>query len=227
MPFAKINTRGGTGYSVARVRTSSSNTFTENLGPPSFSLSFIFEIPTIVIHLFSPGTLKAIKVMIPIFTILILNAEVWQTDKTYSSYRNRKMLKLIFKLRKEKPRSQNHFLVSKLIIIFYILLSYEQPNKDESSCLKNDKKQLFNFEYFKFCKTNYLQTLNENMSLLAFSQMKIKNRNKFLRILLLLSGDIEINPGPTQLDENTFSCFRNRGLHFLHLNINSVLTKDR
>ena len=167
--------------------------------------------------------------MIPIFTVLILNAEVWQTDKTYIFYRNKKMLKLILKSRNEKPRSQNHFLVSKFIISFYILLSYasKQPNKDESSCLKNDKKQFFNFEYFKFCKTNYLQTLNENMSLLAFSQMKIKNRNKFLRIILLLSGDIELNPGPTQLDENTFSCFRNRGLHFLHLNINSVLTKDR
>ena len=33
------------------------------------------------------------------------------------------------------------------------------------------------------------------------------------------------NPGPIQLDEKTFSCFKERGLHFIHLNINSVLPK--
>ena len=63
------------------------------------------------------------------------------------------------------------------------------------------------------------------MSEIALSQIKIQNRNQFFKFLLLLSGDVELNPGPTQLDENTFSCFKERGLHFFHLNINSVLPK--
>ena len=40
----------------------------------------------------------------------------------------------------------------------------------------------------------------------------------------LLSGDINLNPGPTQISE-TWSLFRKRGLHFVHLNINSLPSK--
>ena len=48
-------------------------------------------------------------------------------------------------------------------------------------------------------------------------------------MLLLLSGDISLNPGPfhqgTQQCSNEWNVFKNRGLHFIHLNINSLLPK--
>ena len=50
----------------------------------------------------------------------------------------------------------------------------------------------------------------------------------FFKHILLLSGDISLNPGPTQvsqLNNETWSPFKKRGLHFLHLNINSLLPK--
>ena len=59
----------------------------------------------------------------------------------------------------------------------------------------------------------------------ALCQLEIQNSHRFLRILLLLSGDVEFNPGPIRLDDNTFSCFKERGLYFIHLKINSVLPK--
>ena len=49
----------------------------------------------------------------------------------------------------------------------------------------------------------------------------------YLKLILLLSGDVSLNPGPIQnyhLKEN-WKTFRNRGLHFIHLNINSLLPK--
>ena len=49
-----------------------------------------------------------------------------------------------------------------------------------------------------------------------------------LKLILLFSGDISLNPGPNwtnyQLTEN-LKVFKNRGLHFIHLNINSLLSK--
>ena len=46
-------------------------------------------------------------------------------------------------------------------------------------------------------------------------------------MLLLLSGDISLNPGPvhqgTLQCSNEWNDFKNRGLHFIHLNINSLL----
>ena len=48
-------------------------------------------------------------------------------------------------------------------------------------------------------------------------------------MLLLLSGDISLNPGPVHQDTpqclNEWNVFKNRGLHFIHLNINSLLPK--
>ena len=45
---------------------------------------------------------------------------------------------------------------------------------------------------------------------------------------LLLSGDIDLNPGPItrhQLNDPKFEAFNNKGLHLIHLNINSCLPK--
>ena len=46
-------------------------------------------------------------------------------------------------------------------------------------------------------------------------------------MLLLLSGDISLNPGPTpsSVSQSFWKPFENQGLPFLHLNINSVLPK--
>ena len=57
-------------------------------------------------------------------------------------------------------------------------------------------------------------------------------QQSFLKLILLLSGDIESNPGPdshainlTQNAKDIWSPFKSRGLHFIHLNINSLLPK--
>ena len=73
--------------------------------------------------------------------------------------------------------------------------------------------------------------MNAQMTLFAMSQLKIQNRNMFLKMLLLLSGNVELNPGPTQNEgvnlpkTNDYEIFKRRGMHFLHLNINSILPK--
>ena len=49
-----------------------------------------------------------------------------------------------------------------------------------------------------------------------------------MKLILLLPSDISLNPGPNrtnhQLTEG-LKVFKNRGLHFIHLNINSLLSK--
>ena len=54
--------------------------------------------------------------------------------------------------------------------------------------------------------------------------MNYKDHTKFFRLILLLSGDINLNPGPTQILK-TWSVFKKQGLHFVHLNINSLPSK--
>ena len=53
--------------------------------------------------------------------------------------------------------------------------------------------------------------------------------NSFFHLLILLSGDIILNPGPNHQHKlqclNKWNIFKSRGLHFIHLNINNLLPK--
>ena len=55
------------------------------------------------------------------------------------------------------------------------------------------------------------------------------NNKYFLRILLILSGDISLNAGPVynneSLESNKWNVFKSKGIHLIHLNINSLLLK--
>ena len=53
--------------------------------------------------------------------------------------------------------------------------------------------------------------------------------NSCFNLLLSLSGDISLNPGPPHNSQpqpqSEWSVFNSRGLHFIHLNVNSFLPK--
>ena len=55
------------------------------------------------------------------------------------------------------------------------------------------------------------------------------NNKSFLRILLILSGDISLNPGPVynngSLDSNEWNVFKSKGILLIHLNVNILLPK--
>ena len=63
-----------------------------------------------------------------------------------------------------------------------------------------------------------------DLNLLTLRERNYKDHTTFFRLILLLSGDINLNPGPTQISK-TWSVFKKRGLHFVHLNINSLPSK--
>ena len=71
--------------------------------------------------------------------------------------------------------------------------------------------------------------LNYSFNMFTTSNIKQLNNKPFYCILLLLSGDISLNPGPKNnlqpLDSNEWNVFKSKGLHLIHLNINSFLPK--
>ena len=76
-------------------------------------------------------------------------------------------------------------------------------------------------------KINEFST-NTHLKLLTMSKMKCKSNHLYLKTASLLSGDINLNPGPVtrhQLKDPKFEAFNNKELHLIHLNINSLLPK--
>ena len=66
-----------------------------------------------------------------------------------------------------------------------------------------------------------------SFEILVKNGLKFNNHPMFYRFLLLLSGDLELNPGPGEINvsDQIWNPFKKRGLHFLHLNVNSLLPK--
>ena len=102
------------------------------------------------------------------------------------------------------------------------------PDHNEAirSCSKHEN---FTFDYIDTCEI--IQSLETQLTVNHFpiSKLKYKNLYSFSQLLLLLSDDISLNPGPVHQVilqcSNEWSVFKNRGLHFVHLNINSLLPK--
>ena len=89
-------------------------------------------------------------------------------------------------------------------------------------------KEFFLIESIKICDDLNNENQYLSLQLNCLNQIKChKNNFLYLKLILLLSWDISLKPGPIQnnhLKEN-WEIFRNRGLHFIHLNINSLLPK--
>ena len=67
-----------------------------------------------------------------------------------------------------------------------------------------------------------------NFILFTIYHSKCKNQAKYFTSILLLFGDISLNPGPphnSQIDSLSWNVFNKKGLHFLHINVNSILPK--
>ena len=57
--------------------------------------------------------------------------------------------------------------------------------------------------------------------------MKYKHHCLFFKFIILLSGDVNLKPDPQNnvQQQNLWANFSKRGLHLIHLNINSLLPK--
>ena len=79
------------------------------------------------------------------------------------------------------------------------------------------------YDYLIGFRFNYLCKFH------TIPKLKRMNYKSFLGILLILSGDISLNPGPVynnqSLHSNEWNVFRSKGIHLIHLNVNSLFPK--
>ena len=119
-----------------------------------------------------------------------------------------------------------------MLSTFIIFVSvYKFPSNQIDFDLKYCSK--FAFYHAESVKLqDNLGIINRNTNLAFFAISKLKNKAvhflKFCQILLILSGDISLNPGScqTQLnDGKTWDPLKTKGLHLCHFNVNSLLSK--
>ena len=106
-----------------------------------------------------------------------------------------------------------------LIVYLLFFLLKQIKIRDHNEVIRTfSRYEFFTFDYIDSC---------EDVQTFIISKLEYKNQNSFSLLLLLLSGNISFNPGPVH--QGTMQCssewnvFRSRDLHFIYLNINSLL----
>ena len=117
------------------------------------------------------------------------------------------------------------------IIFFFIGYSVKhlQPTAPYQETNVCSRSQFFTIKLINKFESLYTSQLHLQTIFQSVSKVKHRNSNSCYRLLLLLSDDISINPGPfhnhPQLDPDKRNVFNHRGLHFPYFNINSLLLK--
>ena len=94
---------------------------------------------------------------------------------------------------------------------------------------KCQKNHFFNLETLTCCHIQHI-TLHKNFAILAVTNLKYKNYTNYYKFLLLLTGDVSLNTGTVERSPDISSTMwkplnkNKKGLHFLHININSLLS---
>ena len=119
-------------------------------------------------------------------------------------------------------------------IFLFFSICHFSSKKSLSSIPDNTLKNITSLEFFTYesIKASILLAwffFNRELNLFRFSNLRYRNNKTYFRLLLLLSGDISLNPGPIngsqQHNYDQWTVFKKRGLHFVHININSFLPK--
>ena len=132
--------------------------------------------------------------------------------------------------RKRRKYLKLCYLAVFLIVIFLLKLQIKDGLPSNFTSLqKCPTNEFFNLETITSCHYIHHIILHRNLVCLAITNLKYRNYNSFYQFLLLLSGDVSLNPGSVQISPpvnvNIWEPFNKKGLHFLHININSLLPK--
>ena len=126
-------------------------------------------------------------------------------------------------------RSKVLFVIISLIqftIAFHSLNVVCHSKPSFNTILRNSPtKEFFATKIWRITYKNNEFSADMYFKLFTISKKKKCNR-LYLRMILILSGGIELNPGPVdrkQIIKEDFEVFNNKGIHFMHLNINFLI----
>ena len=156
-------------------------------------------------------------------TFMVKNKKINPTDDTHA------IVILIYAICIVKIKN-NKIVLLILFIMFNARIRFTRAQKE---LYLNNLKKCFKLDFFTI---ESIQTIDdvknifdqELYSSLVFSKMKYRRNSHYENLILMLSGDIESQPGPRFSCSNTCDLCKlvvGRGIHLIHLNVNSLLPK--
>ena len=131
-------------------------------------------------------------------------------DKEFTFYFIKVALSLVFGLKqftKTQTKLFAFFLLSQILLSFFLLKTFNE-NELQKSVKSTVKDTFVTIESLKINENIFTTRQELNLSLLTLKEMNCKDHAEFFRFILLLYGDINLNPGPTQISK-TWSVLKN------------------
>ena len=161
---------------------------------------------------------------------------------------------------RQKSYTTFYILRHSLFIIYLILLFDKVKQAKETRMSYNNNKNtiFFSINILDMQDSTWNSFLRCQLSYFGLANILLHRYDSFFRFILLLSGNVNVNPGPTTVTNNSiplntlpfhnhgeptmpsecnslgrykahdnskWKIFKKKGLHILHLNINSLLPK--
>ena len=108
----------------------------------------------------------------------------------------------IFRVFNRKRRKHLKLCYLAIFLIVILLLKFQIKDGfpfNFTSLQKFSTNEFFNLETITLCYYILHITLHQNLVSLAVANQKYKDYNNFYQFLLLLSGDVSLNPRPVQI----------------------------
>ena len=124
-------------------------------------------------------------------------------DHEFTFYFKKVALSLVFRLKQftQTRRTLFAFFLLRQFSISCFLLKTLNQNKLQKGLKKYSKGEFFTNESLKINENLSIIGQKMNLNLLTLREMNYKYYTKIFRLILLLSGDINLNTGPTQISE--------------------------
>ena len=131
-------------------------------------------------------------------------------DKEFTFYFIKVAWSLVFRLKqftKTQTKLFAFFLLSQILLSFFLLKTLNE-NELQKSVKSTVKETFVTIESLKINENIFTTRQELNLNLLTLKEMNCKDHAKFFRLILLLYGDINLNPGPSQISK-TWSVLKN------------------
>ena len=155
------------------------------------------------IHYKSDPEAHTIKlVFFPLIFLFMVTISNWIRKETFSYYTNIKHKYLFLKSRRHSRKQGTLFVFQKVLLFLLVVLTFDaklpsRTQNDLNTAIVKDN-ELFTIQYITTADVIRSNHIKNQSSFYALTKLKFSKHHSYFKYLLILSGDINLHPGPVK-----------------------------
>ena len=155
------------------------------------------------IHYKSDPEAHTIKlIFFPLIFLFMVTISNWIRKETFSYYTNIKHKYLFLKSRRHSRKQGTLFVFQKVLLFLLVVLTFDaklpsRTQNDLNTAIVKDN-ELFTIQYITTADVIRSNHIKNQSSFYALTKLKFSKHHSYFKYLLILSGDINLHPGPVK-----------------------------